>query len=67
MSSLLQTTQLTKIYGSGDTTVVALEQVSINIEPNEFVAIMGAERLWQIHAVASVGRFRCANQRRSAD
>jgi putative ABC transport system ATP-binding protein len=41
MSSLLQTTQLTKIYGSGDTTVVALEQVSINIEPNEFVAIMG--------------------------
>ena len=39
--SLVQTQNLTKIYGSGSTAVTALDHVSINIHDGEFVAIMG--------------------------
>ena len=39
--SLVQTQNLTKIYGSGSTTVTALDHVNINIQNGEFVAIMG--------------------------
>jgi putative ABC transport system ATP-binding protein len=39
--SLVQTQNLTKIYGSGSTAVTALEHVNINIHDGEFVAIMG--------------------------
>jgi putative ABC transport system ATP-binding protein len=39
--SLITTTNLTKIYGSGATAVTALDHVSISIDPGEFVAIMG--------------------------
>ena len=39
--SLIQTENLTKIYGSGATAVTALDHVSMSIEPGEFVAIMG--------------------------
>lgn len=39
--SLVQTQNLTKIYGSGSTTVTALDHVNINIHDGEFVAIMG--------------------------
>lgn len=39
--SLIQTENLTKIYGSGATAVTALDHVSLSIEPGEFVAIMG--------------------------
>ena len=33
---------LTKIYGTGENEVVALNQVSFSIEEGEFVAITGA-------------------------
>jgi len=39
--SIIQTTNLTKIYGSGATAVTALDHVSLSIDPGEFVAIMG--------------------------
>ncbi|WP_307852915.1 ABC transporter ATP-binding protein [Kitasatospora sp. RG8] len=35
------TTDLTKVYGSGDTRVVALDRVSIGFREGEFTAIMG--------------------------
>ncbi|MGB7874833.1 MAG: ATP-binding cassette domain-containing protein, partial [Anaerolineales bacterium] len=38
---LVQTQNLTKIYGSGSTAVTALDHVNINIHEGEFVAIMG--------------------------
>jgi putative ABC transport system ATP-binding protein len=37
----ISTTNLTKIYGSGDTAVTALNKVSIDVAPGEFVAVMG--------------------------
>jgi putative ABC transport system ATP-binding protein len=39
--SLVQTQNLTKIYGAGSTAVTALDGVNINIHDGEFVAIMG--------------------------
>ncbi|RPI31045.1 MAG: ABC transporter ATP-binding protein [Chloroflexota bacterium] len=39
--SIIQTNQLTKIYGSGATAVTALDHVSIDVKPGEFVAVMG--------------------------
>ena len=38
---ILQTEDLTMIYGSGSATVRALDHVNLSIEPTEFVAIMG--------------------------
>lgn len=39
--SLIQTENLTKIYGSGETTVIALDHVNLQIKEGEFVAVMG--------------------------
>ena len=39
--SLIQSDELTKIYGSGPATVTALDHVSITVEQGEYVAIMG--------------------------
>jgi putative ABC transport system ATP-binding protein len=39
--SLIQTENLTKIYGSGETTVTALDHVNLKVETGEFVAVMG--------------------------
>jgi len=32
---------LTKVYGTGDTAVTALDSVNLHVEPGEFVAVMG--------------------------
>jgi len=39
--TILQTENLEKIYGSGDTAVHALDGVSLSVEKGEFVAIVG--------------------------
>src|SRR5581483_11171483 len=39
--SLVQTENLTKVYGTGDTAVTALDQVNLKVNPGEFVAVMG--------------------------
>ncbi len=38
---LVQAQGLTKIYGSGDTAVIALDHVNLNVNAGEFVAVMG--------------------------
>jgi putative ABC transport system ATP-binding protein len=39
--ALIQTENLTKIYGTGETAVTALDRVSMKVNPGEFVAVMG--------------------------
>lgn len=39
---ILEVNELTKIYGSGDNQVVALDHVSFRVKKGEFVAIVGA-------------------------
>ena len=39
--SLIQAENLTKIYGTGNTAVVALDHVQLTVNPEEFVAVMG--------------------------
>ena len=39
--ALLQAENLTKIYGKGETKVIALDHVSLNVDEGEFLAIMG--------------------------
>lgn len=39
---ILKVLNLTKIYGKGESKVVALDDVSFTVEKGEFVAIVGA-------------------------
>jgi putative ABC transport system ATP-binding protein len=39
--SLIQAENLTKVYGSGDTAVTALDHINLSVEAGEFVAVMG--------------------------
>jgi putative ABC transport system ATP-binding protein len=39
--SIIDLNEVSKIYGFGDATTVALEEVNLTIEENEFIAIMG--------------------------
>ncbi len=39
--AIAETRGLTKVYGAGETRVVALDRVDLAIEPGEFVAVMG--------------------------
>jgi putative ABC transport system ATP-binding protein len=39
--ALIQAENLTKVYGTGDTAVVALDHVNLTVNPGEFVAVMG--------------------------
>ena len=39
--SLIQAENLTKVYGTGDTAVTALDHVNLSVNASEFVAVMG--------------------------
>lgn len=39
--SLIHAENLTKVYGAGDTAIVALDHVQLTVDPGEFVAVMG--------------------------
>jgi putative ABC transport system ATP-binding protein len=41
MMSIIRTENLTKIYGSGETAVTALDHINIQVREGEFVAVMG--------------------------
>lgn len=41
MESLIRTTDLTKIYGEGETAIRALDGVDLSVLPGEFLAVMG--------------------------
>ena len=38
---LIRLESVTKVYGSGDAAVVALDDFSINVVPGDFLAVMG--------------------------
>ncbi len=57
--SILQTQDLMKVYGRGETAVCALNRVNINIEKGEFVAITGASgsgKSTLLHMLGTVDR-----------
>jgi putative ABC transport system ATP-binding protein len=39
--SLIQTENLTKVYGTGEAAITALDHVKLTVNPGEFVAVMG--------------------------
>jgi putative ABC transport system ATP-binding protein len=39
--SLIQAENLTKVYGTGETAITALDHVDLTVNPGEFVAVMG--------------------------
>ena len=56
---ILKVEDLTKIYGKGSTSVVALDHVSFSVEKGEFVAIVGASgsgKSTLLHLIGGVDR-----------
>ncbi len=52
---VVQFTEVSKIYGHGETEVRALDRVSLDIHPGEFVAIMGASGSGKSTAMNIIG------------
>ena len=56
---ILRLNHLTKVYGSGDTAVRALDDVSLTVEAGEFVAIVGSSgsgKSTMLHMIGGVDR-----------
>lgn len=56
---ILRCEKVSKIYGSGDNRVVALDQVDLSVEKGEFVAVIGASgsgKSTLLHILGSVDR-----------
>ena len=48
---ILRVENLSKVYGTGQTQVKAIDNVSFKVEKGEFVAIVGASRKWKINFI----------------
>ena len=46
---ILRCEGLSKVYGSGDNRVEALNQVDLSVEKGEFVAVIGASEIGRAH------------------
>ena len=53
----LKLERLTKEFGNGKEKVVAVRELSLTINPGEFVTLLGPFRLWQNHCASHDCRF----------
>ena len=56
-----------KIYGSGDSQVIALDSVDLSVEKGEFTAIVGASGSGKSTLLHILGTVRPPNQRKRLD
>lgn len=64
--AVLKTINLKKYYGTGENQVKALDDVNLEIERGEFVAIVGSSGKRKIHTFTYAGRFGLSNRRESS-
>ena len=61
MSTIVSIRELSKIYGAGETEVRALDNVSLDIESGEFLALMGPSGSGKVDPASYHRRDRPAN------
>lgn len=46
---MIEINNISKVFCTSEVETVALNHVNLEVKEGEFVAIMGAVRLWQVH------------------